>query len=162
MTITFTETSPSNFDRARRAMPFAIRAKACLHLFTLAWAVIWVATVPLFHTHLPDANDLASRQGLAHTVFSPDLPGEFFCAHSNGFQLSTKSQNSPELGFVLSTTEDSKNKTYQATSLFSVWSWQFDRPLLAPSVFESRSTYRKYNLLAGHPTPRPPPFIVSS
>jgi len=143
-------------------MPFAIRAEGCLHLLILVWIIIWVATVPLFHTHLPDADDLASRQGLAHTVFSPDLPGEFFCAHSNGFQLSTKSQNSPELGFVLSTTEDSKKKTYQAPSLLSICPWQFDTPLLAQSAFESRSTHRKYNLLAGHPTPRAPPFIVSS
>ena len=59
-------------------MPFTIRAKACLHLLTLVWVIIWIATVPLFHTHLPDASDLTSPQGLAHTVFSPDLPGEFF------------------------------------------------------------------------------------
>ena len=142
-------------------MPLIIRTKACLHLLTLVWVITWVATVPLFHTHLPDVNDLASRQGLAHTVFSPDLPGEFSCAHSNGFHLSTRSQNSPELGFVLSTAEDSKKGTYQPPSVLSIYSWQFDRPLLAQSA-ESRSTHLKFNLLASHRTPRAPPFIISS
>ena len=72
-------------------MPLIIRTKSSLHLLTLLWVITWVATVPLFHTHLPDVNDLVARQGLAHTVFSPDLPGEFFCDHSTGFHLSTKS-----------------------------------------------------------------------
>lgn len=143
-------------------MPFIIRTKACLHLLTLVWVIIWVATVPLFHTHLPDVNDLVSHQGLAHTVFSPDLPGEFFCAHSGGFQLSTKSQNSPELGFVLSTAEDSKKWTYQVSSVLSICSRQFDRPFPSESAVESRSTHRKSNLLAGHRTSRAPPFIISS
>src|SRR5215510_5321374 len=48
-------------------------------LLILAWTVLWIATVPLFHTHLPDISDRAiSTGGIAHTVFSPDLPGEFF------------------------------------------------------------------------------------
>ena len=143
-------------------MPLIIRTKAYLHVLTLVWVILWVATVPLFHTHLPDVNDLTSRQGLAHTVFSPDLPGEFSCPHRNGFQLSLTSKNAPELGFVLSTAEDSKTKTYQAQSVLSICSWQFERPLLASSAVKSRSTHRKYYPLAGHSTPRAPPFIVSS
>ena len=141
-------------------MRFFIRPKTCLHLLTLVWVIIWIATVPLFHTHLPDVNELASRQGLAHTVFSPDLPGEFFCDHSNGFHLSTRSQNSPELGFVLSTAEDSKQWTSQAPSVLC--SWQFNRQLLALSAVESQSTHLTFHLLAGHRTSRAPPFNVSS
>ena len=38
-------------------MAFIIRTKAYLHVLTLAWVILWVATVPLFHTHLPDVND---------------------------------------------------------------------------------------------------------
>ena len=30
-------------------MPLRIRTKTCLQLFTLAWVITWVATVPLFH-----------------------------------------------------------------------------------------------------------------
>ena len=142
-------------------MPFIIRTKSILHLLTLLWVITWVATVPLFHTHLPDVNDLVSRQGLAHTVFSPDLPGEFFCDHSTGFHLSTKSQNSPELGFVLSTAEDSKKWIYQAPSVLSICSGLFHSPLLTQSAVYSRSTHRK-RLLASHRPPRAPPFIVAS
>jgi hypothetical protein len=142
-------------------MPSAIRAKSCLHLLTVGWVLIWVVTVPLFHTHLPDVNDLSSPHGLAHTVFSPDLPGEFV-AHGNGFQLSTKSQNSPELGFVLSTSQDTKKKIYKAPSLFPICCWQFERHLLVPSDAESQAVDRKFTLLAGQGNPRAPPFIVSS
>ena len=142
-------------------MDFIIRTKAYLHVLTLAWVILWVATVPLFHTHLPDVNDLASRQGLAHTVFSPDLPGEFFCAHSNGFQLSTRSQNSPELGFVLSTEEDAKKRTYGEPSPHYLTSSQFSRPLLATSAIESPARHRKFDLLGGHQASRAPPFIIS-
>ena len=63
-------------------MPAVIQIIPCSRLLILAWVIIWVTTIPLFHTHLPDINDgPTSRQGLAHTVFSPDLPGEF-CAAS--------------------------------------------------------------------------------
>ncbi len=142
-------------------MPFVIRTKARLHMLALVWVILWVATVPLFHTHFPDVNDFASGHGLAHTVFSPDLPGEFFY-HSHGFQLSNKSQNSPELGFVFSTAEDSKKWIYQAPSVLSFCSWRFDSSLLTQPAVESRSSHRKLNLLAGHRPPRAPPFIVSA
>ena len=144
-------------------MPLRIRAKACLQLLTLAWVITWVATVPLFHTHLPDVNDgRASHQGLAHTVFSPDLPGEFSPVHSSGFHLSTRSQNSPELGFVLSTAEDSKKGTYQQSNVLSIRSPQFDGPLLAISAIESPARHGKFDLLGRHQASRPPPFIISS
>ena len=144
-------------------MPLVIRTKSYLHLLTLVWVITWVATVPLFHTHLPDVSDeLAPQRGLAHTVFSPDLPGEFSCAHRDGFHLSTRSQNSPELAFVLSSAEDPNKGNYQEPSAFSICSWQFDRPLLAQSAVESRAAQHKFDLLAGHRTPRAPPVPVSS
>jgi len=144
-------------------MPLRIRVKACLQLLTLVWVITWVATVPLFHTHLPDVNDgRASHQGLAHTVFSPDLPGEFSRAQSSGFHLSTRSQNSPELGFVLSTEEDAKKRTYGEPSPHYLTSSQFSRPLLATSAIESPARHRKFDLLGGHQASRAPPFIISS
>lgn len=143
-------------------MPLIIRTKGCLHLMTLAWVIIWVATVPLFHTHLPDANDgLASHQGLAHTVFSPDLPGEFSSTHRNVFHLATKAQNSPELGFVLST-EDSQNRTAEEPTALYVLSCQLTGPTPGKSAIESRATHRNCYPLDGRQASRAPPSVVSS
>ena len=140
-----------------------MRTKACLHLLTLAWVITWVVTVPLFHTHLPDVNDeLAPHQGLAHTVFSPDLPGEFSCAHRDGFHLSTRSLNSPELGFVLSSTEDHNTGTYQDPSVLFICSQQFDSRSVTQSAVESRAAPHKFPLLSGQRPSRAPPTIVSS
>lgn len=78
-------------------------------LFILMWVILWVATIPLFHTHFPDLSDdtAASQGGFAHTVFTADLPGEFSrfspTAHRDHFsQVSNRVSNSPELNFVLS------------------------------------------------------------
>ena len=141
-------------------MPSIIRTKSCLHLLTLVWVITWVATVPLFHTHLPDLNDgQASHQGLAHTVFSPDLPGEFSRAHSNVLHLSTKCQNSPELAFVLST-EDSQKRTYGEPSQLYLPPSQFNRPLLATSAIESPARHQRFEILGSHHASRAPPFII--
>ena len=143
-------------------MPFITRAKACAHMLTLGWVIIWVVTVPLFHAHLPDVDDFAFRQGVAHTVFSSDLPGEFYWPNGNDSQLSTKTPHSPELGFVLSTAEESKKGKSQALSVVIICSWPFDRSSLIESAAQSRQTHCKSNLLAGPSSPRAPPFVVSS
>ncbi len=43
------------------------------------WLVIWVLATPVFHIHTLDVqeNHSLSQTVLAHTVFSPDLPGEY-------------------------------------------------------------------------------------
>ena len=85
-------------------MPSPVRKIVWSRLLILTWLIAWVTTVPLFHIHLPDttAYDPASVQrGLAHTVFTPDLPGEFSCPHDNVAHLSHRVLNSPELGFAL-------------------------------------------------------------
>jgi hypothetical protein len=48
-------------------------------LFFLPWMVTWVLISPLFHIHTLDAqeNHCVSPNFLIHTVFSPDLPGEY-------------------------------------------------------------------------------------
>src|SRR6476661_3273183 len=80
-------------------------------LVIFAWAIIWFTSVPLFHTHLPDISDkLTSQGGVAHTIFSPDLPGEFFrfstATHQDPLaHLSNRVSNSPELDFVFSGVE---------------------------------------------------------
>jgi hypothetical protein len=75
----------------------------------LMWLISWVLAVPLFHVHLPDAKDgpVSLHSGLAHTVFSPDLPGEFSQfslsrdQRSDFLDLSQRSLNYPELGFAV-------------------------------------------------------------
>jgi hypothetical protein len=50
-----------------------------LRLFFLPWMVTWVLITPLFHIHSLDVQEdrVFSDIFLAHTVFSPDLPGEY-------------------------------------------------------------------------------------
>ena len=77
-------------------------------LLILAWLIIWISTVPLFHIHIPDATDRwsALQSGGVHTVLTPDLPGEF-CPPSQDrhqespAQIRARAINSPELGFIL-------------------------------------------------------------
>ena len=78
-------------------------------ILTLTWLVVWVLTVPLFHVHVPDAKagPVYLHSGLPHTVFSPDLPGEF--SHfsitrdhrRDSPDLSQVSLNYPELDFTV-------------------------------------------------------------
>jgi hypothetical protein len=142
-------------------MSLTIRAKHCLHLLTLVWVITWVTTVPLFHTHLPDVSDgLAGRHGLAHTVFSPDLPGEFSCTHSNVLHLSTKAQNSPELGFV--TSIDSKDTTFEELcALYIIPCCVSERPVLAALVVDSHDPPPKTDRSRAAQSARAPPVIVS-
>ena len=50
-----------------------------LRLFFLPWMVTWVLITPLFHIHTLDVQEDRdfSETFLVHTVFSPDLPGEY-------------------------------------------------------------------------------------
>ena len=52
-----------------------------LHVMVRTWIIIWMLAVPLFHVH-PEADHHHgeaghSHGGTVHTVFSPDLDGEF-------------------------------------------------------------------------------------
>jgi hypothetical protein len=52
---------------------------ASFQLFFLPWMVTWVLITPLFHIHTLDVQEdrCFSQIFLAHTVFSPDLAGEY-------------------------------------------------------------------------------------
>ena len=89
------------------------KALVVLSRFVLiGWASVWIAALPLFHTHLPSV--LQQPVGLPHTIFSPDLPGEYLAfgqkTTTDEFELSVLVSNSPELGFVASL-EDGKRKS---------------------------------------------------
>jgi len=154
-------TNPKASDRASY-MPSIIQMIACSRLLIVTWVITWVTTIPLFHTHLPDLNDgPPSRQGLAHTVFSPDLPGEFSCPHRNVLHVSNRVSNSPELGFVLST-DDSKSRKMGEPSILGILCGLSNRPFLSNSAIESHALYRHLLLFAASHGPRAPPSIVSS
>ena len=131
-------------------------------LFILTWVILWVITVPLFHTHLPDVTyGPASLQGgLAHTVFSPDLPGEFSCAHDHLAHVSTRVANSPELGFVLSN-EDPKSRKMGQPSVLGVLCGLPNKPFLSNLAIELHATHRRLLLYSPPQGPRAPPCAVS-
>jgi hypothetical protein len=81
----------------------------------IGWASVWIAALPLFHTHLPSI--FQQPVGVPHTVFSPDLPGEFWAFNHqtapDESDLSVLVMNSPELDFVASLEEDGKRKSWE-------------------------------------------------
>ena len=103
-------------------------------LLLIGWASVWFTALPLFHTHLPGA--FQQRLGLPHTVFSPDLPGEYwaFSHHtaSDESQLSVLVFSSPELGFVASFEEDGKRKPV-FERIFG-----FLNPVVLPTILSSQ------------------------
>jgi len=64
---------------------------AFFRLFFLPWLVTWALITPLFHIHTLDIQDDRSVFDifLVHTVFSPDLPGEY-STQSTVHQAGTK------------------------------------------------------------------------
>ena len=134
-------------------------------LLILAWTIIWVTTVPLFHIHLPDISDrVISQSGVAHMVFSPDLPGEFFrfsSAHDGPFaHLSNRASNSPELGFVLSS-GDPKDRDVGPPGLFGILYRPPDRSCLRKSVIEWSVVHHRPLVFAAPQGSRAPPAVVS-
>lgn len=67
------------FTTFKDCIPLAGRNPRFLHLLVLAWLVPWLLTIPLFHVHAIDTQDtpFLPQAFLAHTVFTPDLPGEY-------------------------------------------------------------------------------------
>jgi hypothetical protein len=86
--------------------------KSCYSLLSqfilIGWATVWITALPLFHTHLPSF--FQQPVGVPHTVFSPDLPGEYSVFTSkttpDASALSVLVSHSPELGFVASWEKD--------------------------------------------------------
>ena len=134
-------------------------------LLCVVWVITWVMTIPLFHTHLPDISDgQASKSGVTHTVFSPDLPGEFTRSsnanhHDQFAHLAKRMLNFPELDFVLS--ECSKDREGKQPSVLSIRCCLLNGPLLPNAAIESRAIHPGLVGLAGPQGPRAPPSMVS-
>jgi len=135
-------------------------------LLILVWLIPWVTTVPLFHTHLPDATDEpAFRQGgLAHTVFSPDLPGEFSRSFDVTDQdhfthVSNRVSNSPELGFALLEEDSKKDRMLGPQIVISILWCLPNKPLLPNSTIESHPKHLRLLLSTAPQGPRAPPSV---
>ena len=133
----------------------------------LAWTVIWIATVPLFHTHLPDISDRAiSTGGIAHTVFSPDLPGEFFrfspATQGPFTHLSNRALNSPELGFVFSSGDPKNREVGDSSALGVLCCLLSERPVRQQAVIEWPTIHHRPLISFALRDPRAPPAVVSS
>jgi hypothetical protein len=77
-------------------------------LLILAWLILWISALPLFHVHLPDTTDRWSllESGGAHTVLSPDLPGEYASPPRDSHRdastrITTRVVSSPEVGLIV-------------------------------------------------------------
>jgi hypothetical protein len=146
-------------------MRLGTQSHLAARLLILAWTIIWVTTVPLFHAHLPDLSERAiSQTGVAHTVFSPDLPGEFFRFSPDNqgpfAHLSNRASNSPELGFVFSS-GDPKDREVGPPGLFGTLCRPSDRPCLRKSVIEWSVVHHRPLVSAAPQGPRAPPAVVS-
>lgn len=151
-------------QKTDQALPPGIQVSIHSRLLVLVWVVAWVTTVPLFHIHLPDISDrLATPGSVAHTVFSPDLPGEFsrFSNNQDHYtHLSKKVLNSPELGFTLSSA--SKDREAAQPSALSVSFCLLNRPSWPTSVLELPALPRQLLVFGASQSPRAPPSITSA
>ena len=147
-------------------MPSGYHVIRPTHLWVSVWLITWLTTVPLFHIHLPDiSNRQAAHFAVAHTVFSPDLPGEFTSfSHAKPqdpfTQLTHWIFNSPELGFVLS--EGSEDREKGKYLLLGIRGSLPDQPLMPSSAIESLTRQRLRLVVALPQGPRAPPSGVSS
>jgi hypothetical protein len=134
-------------------------------LLILAWLTIWITTLPLFHFHVPDTTDrwsaLQSRG--AHTIFTPDLPGEFSHPFHDSQQghsshLSNRAVNSPEIGIaIFDEPDDRKVKVLQVLGT----PFRFpDTSLQFMGVSGSPEKCHQLHLLQAFPGSRAPPRIV--
>src|SRR5215472_17982889 len=137
-----------------------IQSLSLRRLLIVAWLIAWMSTVPLFHIHIPDSTDRWSvlQSGGAHTVFTPDLPGEFSRPFSDSSRsLAKRGVNSPELGIALLV---EKSKATELTILRTP-SHVLNSPLLTSLVLEAPEQHRTLRLSQAVLAPRAPPRIVS-
>ena len=134
-----------------------------LRLFILAWLITWITSVPLYHLHFPDTTDpwSALHSGGAHTVFTPDLVGEFSrpfkeSQQAHSVHLSQRIVNSPELGIGLL---DEKSRVKELDILGTPYRF-LDAQLLLRSVFAFSEEHSKIGRFQACFASRAPPRIV--
>ena len=78
-----------------------IHTSSCSRSVLCSWLFLWLISIPLFHIHYErDALPAqTSHNGIVHTIFSRDLPGEMRLPIGPGSSFRTNVPNYPELGF---------------------------------------------------------------
>jgi len=153
-------------DPPRTSYPdFHPPVQTLTHFLLLTWLTVWLITVSLFHIHIPDTTDVwsALQSGGAHTVFTPDLPGEFarplYDSHHFG-HLSRRGVNSPELGIALF---DEKEKKAKALTIVGApYRFPDVLSLHASQVSAYVGLYWKSHLPRALPASRAPPHRIHS
>lgn len=155
---------PRVSDHSGRRPPVQILSQR--HLLVSAWLIFWILTVPLFHIHFPDTTDRWSvlHSSGAHTVFTPDLPGEFsppfHDSHGRASsQIAPRGVNSPELGIAIF---DDKSKKWKNQQVLDAH-FRFRHTLLHPNtVIPSPRKHQTLHLFHFFSAPRAPPSMVST
>jgi len=145
-----------------------VRLLAPTRLVIQVWLIAWAATVPLFHIHIPDTTDrwTALHSGGAHTVFTPDLPGEFsppFHDNQPGHSrhLSQRVVNSPELGFaILDEPDDRKAKALHL--LGASYPYPYPDTILPHTILVVSEQPFHPQLSEALPGSRAPPYLIDS
>jgi hypothetical protein len=64
-----------------------LRPAGLSYMFLSIWAIVWMLVVPVFHVHPETDYDHGQANhhhgGIVHTVFSPDLDGEYDHRHAH-------------------------------------------------------------------------------
>jgi len=120
------------------------RKPTCAHLFALFWLIPWVLTIPLFHVHVLDMQEtpFLPLTFLTHTVFTPDLLGEYSprpAIHQPGmpghqYALAGHFPQYSEIAFCFFGEDDTKRKIANPP-INSINYGEFS--FLIPSLFES-------------------------
>jgi len=133
------------------------------------WIVTWLLAVPLFHIHLDTAHHHnesgAHHGGIAHTIYSGDLKGEF----GNPQTKSTKGllthsrcsyQDAPELGFSLLSDASDRNVCKPFLTVMSVLAIAAScSPEISDSVTSDKIPLRRLPFLQKPPL-RAPPYVL--
>lgn len=138
-----------------------------LRLWVLPWLIISVLTIPFFHIHALDAQEnlFRSQAVLLHTVFSPDLPGEYpdqIAPHQRGMPenqeaLSIHFPHYSEYAIGLFTEQDPKQKDGIQLMLYAHFVSLRSSPTESIRYVIPELRSPPFVLLASSSSPRAPP-----
>lgn len=136
------------------------------------WLTLWVSTIPLFHVHALDVQEtpFLPQAFLTHTIFTPDLPGEYpprTAIHQRGLPghqraLASHFPQYSEIAFSLFVEEDDTKRKIGNLPIVND-EFSFLIPSLLESVdYEVSELASPPVLLLTNCIPsRAPPFMIS-